>query len=176
MDLTLALLTGFLSSLHCAGMCGPLVLAYASHSGSVRTTLIRSITSHVVYNTGRILSYGFVGGILGYVGGSVGALRGIGTWFSGTAGIGTILFALYLLRGGSFVPIGGLEEPGGIARRLLRLYQASFGGLISKGSLESKFYVGFLTPLLPCGLLYGMLIRSSGAGNALERLCKIPAL
>ena len=168
MDLSLALLTGFLSSLHCAGMCGPLVLAYSSQPGRIASTVVRSTVSHLLYNLGRILAYGIAGGILGLVGGTVGALRGVGAVFSGLTGVATIVFALYVLRGGSFVPLGGETDVRGIGKRLLGLYRASFGALIAKGSLESKFYIGLLTPLLPCGLLYGMLVRSAGAGSVAE--------
>ena len=168
MDLTFAFITGFLSSLHCAGMCGPLVLAYASREEQDRPSVLHSIISHLSYNTGRILSYGFVGGLLGLVGGSVGALKGFGSAFSALVGAGTVVFGIHVLRGGSFLPIGNTIPSGRIGEKILEWYRASFGALIAKGSHESKFYIGTLTPLLPCGLLYGMLMRSAGASSAVE--------
>ncbi len=171
MDLSLAFMTGFLSSLHCAGMCGPLVLAYTTSGGGQSTSILRSLTSHLIYNSGRVISYGLVGGILGFIGGSVGALQGAGFWFSGIAGSATILFGLYVLRAGSMTPLGGTSDTaagGKVVSFLLRLYRSSFGALIAKGTMETRFYVGLMTPLLPCGLLYGMLMRSAGSASAVE--------
>ena len=172
MDLSLAFLTGFLSSLHCAGMCGPLVLAYSSQSGNRNPFSPRMLLSHLFYNGGRILSYGFVGAVMGFIGGSVGTLRGVGFWFSGIAGLATIGFGMFVLRGAPLLPLGETRDRGdgkkSIVGTFLGLYRASFGGLIARNTFESKFYVGLLTPLLPCGLLYGMLMRSAGTESAME--------
>jgi uncharacterized protein len=42
------------------------------------------------------------------------------------------------------------------------------GSLIRGRSAASKFSLGFLTPLLPCGILYAMLAKAAAAGSALD--------
>lgn len=172
MDISLAFITGLLSSLHCAGMCGPLVLAYSAVDARNESEGGRYLLSHLIYNAGRILSYAIVGAALGLVGGSVSTLRGVGFWFSFLAGILTIAFGLVAFRRGfSFGDSPSAGSSAGASRmleRVLSVYRKSFGALISRGGLESKFYIGLLTPLLPCGLLYGMFIRSAGTGDPVE--------
>ncbi len=56
-----ALIMGFAGSLHCAGMCSPLVMAMTSMK---RGALINKL----IYNSGRILTYGFFGALVSSVG------------------------------------------------------------------------------------------------------------
>ena len=53
---------GFVGSLHCAGMCGPLVIAGAMREGR---TSARALTSYLL---GRLCSYAFVGALMGQIG------------------------------------------------------------------------------------------------------------
>jgi len=59
-----AFLMGFVGSLHCAGMCGPLTLLLP------QDTKRRSqfINGRILYNLGRILTYTFLGLTIGYLG------------------------------------------------------------------------------------------------------------
>jgi len=69
-DLWLALGTGLLGSFgHCAGMCWPLVAAVSLAAGP-RAGPAGTLGLHLLYNAGRITTYGFAGlamGILGSV-------------------------------------------------------------------------------------------------------------
>jgi sulfite exporter TauE/SafE len=42
------------------------------------------------------------------------------------------------------------------------------GALIREKSFLSKFSLGFLTPLLPCGLLYAMLAKAAASGSVVH--------
>jgi sulfite exporter TauE/SafE len=42
------------------------------------------------------------------------------------------------------------------------------GKLIRGSSFGSKFSLGFLTPFLPCGILYAMLAKAATAGSAVS--------
>ena len=53
---------GFVGSLHCAGMCGPLVVAGAMREGRASA---RALTSYLL---GRLCSYAFVGALMGQIG------------------------------------------------------------------------------------------------------------
>ena len=68
-DIIAAFLIGFLGSVHCLGMCGPLVLAYSLHikkqgeqgaSGGI--WFRKGINHHLAFHAGRILTAGRICG------------------------------------------------------------------------------------------------------------------
>jgi uncharacterized protein len=81
-----ALVMGFAGSLHCIGMCGPLVVAVHAAQGNTNWWYKK-----LVYHTGRILVYGLLGLIVGAVGQSFVAL-GFQRWIAIAAGILMMLF------------------------------------------------------------------------------------
>ena len=70
-DLSFVLTFGFLSSLHCVQMCGPIVLSYsvAANAAQGRRSFLGL---HLAYNAGRCLSYMLLGVIAGFAGGAMG--------------------------------------------------------------------------------------------------------
>lgn len=166
MDYALILLAGVLGSLHCVGMCGAIVVAYSTAHGTdaARPSLLSSLPSHLVYNGGRVLSYGLIGAAAGMIGGMVGSVRTLGTWVAPAAGIAMTAAGLVML---GVIPRLNLFD-GGDNIWIRRLHLRSVANLLTLESLESKFYVGLMTPFLPCGLLYAMLIRAAASGNAGE--------
>jgi len=172
MDLTLVFLAGFFGSMHCVGMCGAIVAAYSTQehfrSGGIAGKW-NPLLKHLAYNFGRVLSYVFVGAVLGALGGGFSGLRSIGAWFSTAAGVLLIISGIWMMRifpGMGFdhkLPLGA-----GAKSFLVNLYSKTYGALLSSPSIESKFYIGFLTPLLPCGLLYSAFIMAAASGNAVS--------
>ena len=59
-----ALVLGLLGSLHCLGMCGPIVAAL-SLSGQAKG---KGALFHLFYNSGRITTYFFIGMVAGWLG------------------------------------------------------------------------------------------------------------
>ena len=163
MDLTLALLAGLLSSAHCVGMCGAIVLAYSVHIPHANAFTFSGVGAHLSYNGGRVLSYVILGAVAGGIGSGLASLEGIGMWFSLASGVLLILSGVFLLR---VFPPSVLE--GSSAGILLRFYRFTFGALVALPKIESKFYLGLLTPLLPCGLLYAMVVKAASTGSALQ--------
>jgi len=156
-DLSLAFLAGVFGSMHCVGMCGAIVLAYSTADGTIRPSVFSDLPSHLVYNGGRVLSYTAIGALAGLLGGVVDPVRVAGTWFSLTAGIVMVLSALLML---GIVPRMNLWEGSG-QTWLRRLHLQAVVSLLSLRTLESKLYVGLLTPFLPCGLLYSMFLQAA---------------
>jgi len=159
-------LAGVLGSMHCVGMCGAIVLAYSTVPGGVpaQPSLRSGAVSHLVYNGGRVLSYTLIGALAGFLGGVLGTVQSFGTWFSLAAGVvmvGTGLVMLGLLP--RLTARNGGREPW-----MRRLHVDSISGLLSLRTIESKFYIGLLTPFLPCGLLYSMFVKAAATGTALE--------
>jgi sulfite exporter TauE/SafE len=161
-DFSLVLLLGFVSSLHCAQMCGPIVLTYsvAANTNGARRSLLGL---HLAYNFGRTVTYMLLGAIAGLAGGTmgfVGHLAGFENVAAIIAGIAMVLAALILF---GFSPLfkswRGFAMPG----RLLR----PAGKLMSSSSVSSKFLLGLLLGFLPCGLVYAALLKAVGAANPL---------
>lgn len=152
--------------MHCVGMCGVIVLGYSTQGIETNPSFSTTLSSHLTYNAGRVLGYTLVGSMLGLVGGSLSNLQTIGTWFSLCMGMLMILFGVFALRilpGLGFAP--ELSFGQGTRNLFFKLYQSTFGTLIARKGLESKFYIGLMTPLLPCGLLYSMFVLAAGSGN-----------
>jgi sulfite exporter TauE/SafE len=166
MDLSLSLLAGLLGSFHCVGMCGGIVLAYstAPRTGAIRPAIFSSLPAHLSYNGGRVLSYTLIGALMGIAGGLIGSVQAIGMWFSLVGGCVMIASGLVML--GVFPWLSGGE--GRSETWLRRTHVHAVANLLSLSSLESKFYIGLLTPFLPCGLLYSMFLKAATTGNALQ--------
>ena len=145
-----AFLLGLVGSVHCAIMCGPLVMAVSS--GGRRG--IPFVTARLVYNAGRISTYCAIGLLFGAVGKSF-ALVGIQRWLSLLAGAAILLGLLLSTR-------FALKTP--FAKFVLKL-KSIFGHLLQRRTLASQFLLGSLNGLLPCGLVY---IAAAGAATTLS--------
>lgn len=169
MDYLLPFLAGLLGSLHCVGMCGAIVVAYALRSGADPSgaspaSVVSTLPMHLTYNAGRVFSYAIVGALAGLVGGIIGSVQAAGTWFSLIAGGLMIVTGILML---DLIPAIRIWE-GGETIWIRRLHIRSLVNLLSLKTLESKFTIGLLTPLLPCGLLYAMFLKAAATGNALN--------
>lgn len=151
---------GLVSSLHCAQMCGPLVLAYSIPlpSGSRR-----SAWAHLAYNAGRIITYACFGAIAGAAGGgllTIGRLAGIERWAAMTAGAAMILAGI-LMSG--WLPQQTLVRIGGGSGSWI---SRTSGRLLRSPDPASKLTLGLVLGFLPCGLVYAALIKALDAGSA----------
>lgn len=148
-----AFLTGLLGSFHCAGMCGPIALAVPTKGKSTGERLI----SKVVYNSGRILTYAILGGVLGAFGLGL-KLAGMQQSISIAAGILIIVVAVFSTKtiekwiGNPFSLVKG--------KTLSTLFQSP--------SYPSIFTIGLLNGLLPCGFVYVGLIGSVATQHAAD--------
>ena len=64
MEALSGLALGFLGSLHCIGMCGPIALALPSQSKSK----LSFYSGRLLYNLGRVITYSIMGLIIGLIG------------------------------------------------------------------------------------------------------------
>jgi sulfite exporter TauE/SafE len=150
-----------LGSLHCVGMCGPLVAVAVGLDGS--GTGSRSAL-HVAYHGGRLVSYL----LLGAVGGGLGA-----GFDSGVSGLG-LQRAATLLAGITMAVIGlvgffravGIRlpappAPGPVLRWITALQRAALG----LRPLPRAAAVGLGSGLLPCGWLYAFAVTAFGTAG-----------
>ena len=161
MDLGLTFLAGVFGSMHCIGMCGAIVLAYSSAAVKGGRGSGAGITAHLLYNGGRVISYTLIGGLAGFVGGVVGSVESIGPGFSVAAGSLMVIMGIFMLG----IIRGRQVWEGGEQTWFRRMHISWVANLLSLNTSESRFYIGLLTPLLPCGLLYSMLLKAAATGS-----------
>lgn len=143
MDLITALTIGLIGSLHCLGMCGPIAVALPLH----RNNWLMKITGGLLYNSGRIITYGILGGIFGLLGRGI-QLAGLQQWASIILGIVMILSVLFPFVFREKIKIDKMLS--GYAGRLI----GRFRNLFAKRTLGNLLFIGLLNGLLPCGLVY----------------------
>ena len=148
---------GFISSLHCVGMCGPLALALPVH----QLRYWQKIFAHTLYNIGRVATYT----ILGLLFGSIGKGFYLAGWqqaFSVATGTTMLLFIVFYF---------------GLKRKLKFKWiqsfnwsiQKSIGHFLQKQNYSSYFLLGSANGLLPCGMVYialGAALLTGDAGNS----------
>ncbi len=135
-----ALVLGLAGSLHCAGMCSPLALAVTSMSG-------RHVRNRIIYNSGRIFTYGIMGALI--------AVFGAVISFSGFQWVLTLSIAITLIVMG-LSGISGVRIP--VVTPLLVRFSAfiknSFSSVLKKKTTGTMWVTGMLNGILPCGLTY----------------------
>jgi len=188
----LAFATGFLGGFgHCIGMCGPIVAAYSLQrtlpagikNNPVPEILNRGlvfdrIIPHILYNTGRISTYIFIGGLMGLIGSFVdtaGRLAGIQNIASVASGIFMVIMGLGIVGVSRWLNI--VEKHNNFILKLIKVFAF-------ERSMWRYYPMGALLGFLPCGLSYSVFIASAGTGNvvsgmtvsAMFGIATIPAL
>lgn len=135
-----AFILGFAGSLHCLGMCSPLAMAVTNMSPHI-------IMSRLLYNVGRIITYGLMGAVIATVGMAfpliqyqnlLSILLGISLLTIGITGVSAIRIP-FLTRGlGSFSAF----------------LKRQFSTFLQNRSYGSTFILGSLNGILPCGLSF----------------------
>lgn len=154
---------GAVGSLHCLGMCGPIVLVLP---GDARERG-RFLLGRLLYNLGRAVTYAFMGAVAGMLGQGI-AMAGFQQWLGIVAGGLMILSVI--------IPASVLRRvlPAGRYDRMLDALKRRMGALLGNASTRSLFTIGLLNGFLPCGLVYmalaGSLVMGSVAGGALYML------
>jgi len=149
-----AFFAGLVTSLHCAGMCGPLACAIlpAPHE---RTDVQ---TASTVYHLCRLAGYSLLGALAG------GAGRLPLAWLGGSAlrYLPWLLVLFFLAVAVRFdqrlprLPVLG------------RAYHWLAGRLRGRSRLQAAASLGLATPLLPCGPLYFLLSLALLSGSAVR--------
>jgi hypothetical protein len=151
------LATGFAVGFgHCIGMCGPIVVSLSLNLKD-KSILI----PHLLYNSGRVVTYGVLGGVMGATGSFTLVAAHIAEIQKGAmifAGILIIIMGLAMSGWISFGQVfGDSYNPGGfVSKGFRRLSQIK--------SPAAYFPIGLLLGLLPCGPVYTALLAAAGAG------------
>lgn len=149
MSLGYIFLIGLLTSPHCIGMCGGLLLGQSAQSKS-------PFAAALAYNGGRTVAYTAAGAVFGALGTALRYSEGVRSMVFTMAGLAVVLTGLNLwgLLPGltAFLPErrGACRLSGGVQKRLA----------------GRPFGIGLLTGLMPCGSLYAMWLYAVSGGSA----------
>ncbi len=173
-DLIASLIVGFLGSLHCLGMCGPIVLAYSLQfrdpgrdAAARRPSLFRSgFLHHLGFHSGRLLVYVSLGAgaaaFFHFAGMNqlLSHFRGWMVLLGGTLMVylGLVFLKIFRLPGFLADPSIGNGSP---LRRFVSLG-------INSPRPGPKIILGMATGFLPCGLSWAMVARAAATQNIAE--------
>lgn len=172
--LVAALLAGLAGGLHCASMCGGVIAAVASSASPPARTVIpvRAVPPRLrvllAWNLGRVTTYMLLGALVGSVGSSVLLL-------SHLVPVERVLFAaahlfmtavgLYLL--GWLPALSRLEVAGGAVWRRVQPLAAR---VLPANTPSRAALMGLFWGLVPCGMVYTMLLSALLSGSAFNGL------
>ena len=156
MSLGLLFIVGFLTGFHCVGMCGALVLGYATRSaanGKLR------YSGHLLYGLGKTISYTAIGAGFGLLGSVIAFTPQVRGMVGIAAGVFLLLFGLSLLKVWPSLRNFRIKTPPALLR---------FIGAQSR-RYGHPFVIGLLNGLMViCGPLQAMYVMAAGTGSALE--------
>ena len=157
MDFITPLTIGIVGSLHCMGMCGPIVVALPLK----KHNLASKITGALLYNSGRIITYSAIGVVFGTLGRGI-RLAGFQQWTSILLGVAMVVSVLFPFIFKEKITIADLLS-GYSSRLIVRLRK-----MFANRSYFSLFMIGILNGLLPCGLVYVAVAGAISSGNVLN--------
>ncbi|MBL3655926.1 sulfite exporter TauE/SafE family protein [Fulvivirga sediminis] len=141
-------LAGFIGSVHCAVMCGPLSMAVNGQ---------RNFLQQLIYNSGRLTTYVLLGVTFGLLG------RGLSIfgWQQGLSvimGIVVIIFALFPRYQHKL-----LQSP--MYGKVIQPLRKNLQKVLKSKNPFTYYVIGMLNGLLPCGLVYMVLSVSVATGT-----------
>jgi hypothetical protein len=148
---------GLLGSAHCVGMCG----GFAAIVGANRRRAPQAVARQLVYCTGRVFTYAFLGAMGGYAGLRLSqwseVLPGVQRAFSLGAGalmvlLGLTTLGLWRFRWRWLTSIGGAVVP-------------VFRHFLDGQDRGGVFLAGVANGFLPCGLVYAFLALAVASGS-----------
>lgn len=151
-----------LGSLHCVGMCGPLLAFAVGQPGENQSH--RRL--QVAYHGGRLATYA----LLGTAGGSVGALVDMTSTLAGLQPIAMTI------AGGMMIGLGVTELLRQYGHRIAHVHppkilvttvQRGQKLALAMRPTRRALAIGLLTTLLPCGWLYAFAITAAGTSSPL---------
>ena len=174
-------------SLHCVGMCGPLMACAVAAPGQsnvrpatlgpgfgrfARHAAAQRAATHAGYHAARGVGYAALGGAAG----AAGALLDLSSTLAGAVPLAGILAGACLIiialaglthaMGWRLVPSSTTQTPvrPNVFRRALLAVQRK---ALALPPMVRATTLGALTPLLPCGWLYAFVLVAAGTGSTL---------
>lgn len=152
-----AFFLGFLGSLHCLGMCGPIALLFPA-GGNTKLTRVLSI---LTYHLGRIFTYTIIGFFAGLVGKSLSLF--VSQQFIAVLSGLLILFFAFSVHLKSPIPVMNAWFI-----KFNNYIRNTFSQLLKQKSFGTLIAMGMLNGLLPCGLVYAAVFGSLASQHQWE--------
>jgi sulfite exporter TauE/SafE len=159
---------GFAGSFHCVGMCGGFACALGRDADGHASTVLR----HLLYNTGRLTTYCFMGGLAGALGQVICTPQGMTVSLVGGS-LDSAQRILAIVAG--LLMIGMALQFFGLLQGFHRL-KSGFGSSTLAASLRSLLTApggaaplafGVFNGFLPCPLVYAFLTQAASTAGAL---------
>lgn len=163
MELLSGFILGIAGSFHCVGMCGPIVLSLPS--GNPRSTSF--VIGRVLYNSGRIITYTFLGTLFGLLGNRI-FLFGFQQGLSVFTGIVILVTVFFTIKGKNiFTGIPFINSA-------FVKFKIAFSKIYKVKSKSAMLMTGILNGFLPCGFVYiglsGAMLTGAAFDGALYML------
>ncbi len=159
-------LIGLFSSFgHCIGMCGGFVMTYSLkiHSSGGTASFWQRFYPHLLYNSGRILTYTFLGFFFGLLGETLKVVLQV-AHFQGALEIfaGGIMVLMGLDLGGWLPLSKGGYLPG------FRWFVSGIQKMLQRVNRHNTFQLGLALGFIPCGLVYAAGATAAASGSAVQ--------
>lgn len=151
-----AFLIGLGGSLHCIGMCGPLMFSSMMKNQYGNLSLV----DWLVYQTGRISVYVIWGILFGFIGTSA---RMFGWQQNISISLGIGILAILILT--KLFP--QLEKKFSVIL-LTQFWKSKLSSLLQNKIKQSDFVKGMLNGILPCGLVYIALAGATAVQDPIK--------
>lgn len=156
-NISAAFMVGLIGSMHCVGMCGPIAFALPLN----RTSIWHKLSGNFMYNTGRMISYAFLGAMFG--------LLGFGFSLAGWQQSISIIVGVALLLS-ILLPKYTWNIKWGFWYRWVNYLKSNLSQLFQRSSFGNLFFIGLLNGLLPCGLVYVAIFGAIAVGSVVDAL------
>lgn len=147
---------GLLTSAHCVAMCGGINLSqcvpYQARSTGGNRDL--ALKPSILYNSGRVISYTAVGGIVGALGSAVSFSNAGKGFIALAAGMFMVIMGLNMLNVFPWLRKFNPRMPRAFAEKIDK-----------KKDGKGPLYVGLLNGLMPCGPLQAMQLYALSTGD-----------
>jgi uncharacterized protein len=168
----LLFIAGFAGSFHCIGMCGGFACGLGADPRGATATSVR----HLLYNTGRLTTYCFLGGLAGGLGQaictSLGARSQRGTSFlsaslnAGQRALAVLAGLLMIIMALRFFGLGSWHRvTSGFGGSTLVI---SLRSLLRRPGHAAPLAFGVLNGFLPCPLVYAMIAQAATTVDVLS--------
>ncbi|HYG91484.1 MAG TPA: sulfite exporter TauE/SafE family protein [Azospirillum sp.] len=165
-DYLVFFLAGLAGSFHCAGMCGGFACALGISSPGHRWTMIGR---QALYNTGRVVTYAFLGALAGAAGQAICTAGGMaiptldGAMGTGQRLLATASGALMIVMA---LPLLGLRRVRvGFAAPGLAGMAGSLRTVLATPAWPAPLAFGVLNGFLPCPLVYAFAVQAAAGAD-----------
>ncbi|MBK5276941.1 MAG: sulfite exporter TauE/SafE family protein [Desulfuromonadales bacterium] len=161
-ELGLSFLAGLAGSGHCLGMCGGILAALAVANPAVAAG--QRFRLNLSYHVGRIITYTLLGLLAGAVSQAAlfTSLRSHLYWLFAAANCLVIIIGLATAFGLRRFSLAALDGVGWVGM------SGILGRAAGQATARAFLLAGLVMGLLPCGLIYGVLISAATGGSWLR--------